>query len=206
MRLEKQNIFFTSDFHIGHSNVIKFDDRPFSSINEMHKELIKRWNSVVSNDDTVFYLGDLFFRCKFSTAKWFVEQLNGKIHFVMGNHDKYSDIKKLNRFEKIHGDSTSLGGATIQIKDDDANKGYQDIILCHYAILSWNKAHYGAWHLHGHSHQSLANNPDMKWFYDRKVLDMGCNGWDYTPVSYQTIKEIMNKKLIKPVDHHEGGK
>ena len=204
MKIETQNIHFTSDYHVGHANVIKFDKRPFSSVEEMNQELIKRWNSVVSDDDTVFYLGDLFYRCRFEMVKEFVDSLNGKIHFIMGNHDRYRDIKKLDRFEKIHGNDTSLGGATIQIKDKDANRGYQDIILCHYAILSWNKGHYGSWHLHGHSHQSLMMNPDMAWFYERKVLDMGCNGWDYTPVSYQTIKDIMNKKIIKPVDHHEG--
>ena len=203
MRIETQNIHFISDMHIGHHNVIKFDKRPFDNVDQMHEELIKRWNNKVQKDDIVFYLGDLFFRTNIDTAKWFVHQLNGKIYHIMGNHDRYRDIVKLNRFEKIFGDSTGLGGATIQVKDDDANRGYQDIVLCHYAILSWNKAHYGAWHLHGHSHQSLAQNPDMAWFYERKVLDMGCNGWDYTPVSYQEIKDIMSTKEIKPVDHHE---
>jgi transposase-like protein len=42
----------------------------------------------------------------------------------------------------------------------------------------------------------------MKWFYERKVLDMGCNGWDYTPVSYLQVKEIMKEREIKSVDHH----
>lgn len=203
MKFETQNIYFTSDYHVGHANVIKFDKRPFIGVEEMNQELITRWNSVVDQNDIVFYLGDLFFRCRFEMAKEFVDQLNGKIHFIMGNHDRFRDIKKLDRFERIYGDDTALGGATIQVKDQDANRGYQDIVLCHYAILSWNKGHYGSWHLHGHSHQSLANNPDMAWFYERKVLDMGCNGWNYTPVSYQEIKNIMITKEVKPVDHHE---
>ena len=204
MRIETQNIHFTSDLHIGHSNVIRFDKRPFQDVNEMHSEMIRRWNSVVAPDDIVFNLGDLFFRTDIKTSKWFVNRLNGKIYHIMGNHDRYRDMVKLGRFEKIFGDSSALGGVTIQVKDEDANRGWQDIILCHYAILSWNKGHYGSWHLHGHSHQSLVNNPDMAWFYERKVLDMGCNGWDYTPVSYQRVKEIMDTRGIKPVDHHGG--
>jgi calcineurin-like phosphoesterase family protein len=42
----------------------------------------------------------------------------------------------------------------------------------------------------------------MKWFYERKVIDVGCNGWDYTPISYNKIKEIMSGRNLKSVDHH----
>lgn len=204
MRIETQNVFFTSDFHVGHANVIRFDGRPFKDINEMNQRLIDNWNSVVSDDDIVFYLGDLSHRCNPNTVKWFVSQLKGKIYFIMGNHDRYRDILKLNRFEKIFGDDTGLGGATISIKDSDANRGWQDIIMCHYMIFSWNKGHYGSWHLHGHSHQSITKNEEVNWLYNRKVVDVGCNGWDYTPISYTQLKEVMSKKSIKSVDHHEG--
>lgn len=204
MRFENQNLFFTSDFHVGHHNVIRFDGRPFTDVNEMNQKLIENWNSVVTENDIVFYLGDLAHRCRPETVKWFVSQLKGKIYFILGNHDRYRDIAALNRFEKICGDNMSLGGATISVRDEDANRGWQDIVMCHYAILSWNKGHYGSWHLHGHSHQSLMKNPEMAWFYQRKVIDVGCNGWDYTPISYTQIKQIMNSKIIKPVDHHEG--
>jgi calcineurin-like phosphoesterase family protein len=198
MKFEKQNIFFTSDFHVGHSNVIRFDERPFKDINEMNQSLIDKWNSVVNDDDIVFYLGDLSHRCRPEMVKWFVDQLKGKIHFILGNHDRYRDISRLNRFERIYD-----YGTDISIKDDDANRGYQDIVMCHYPILSWNKAHHGSWQLHGHCHQSLHKNPDMDWFYKRKVIDAGCNGWDYTPISYTQLKEVMSKKIISPVDHHE---
>lgn len=203
MRIETQNIFFTSDLHIGHSNVIKFDEIPFKDINEMHSELINRWNSVVGEDDIVFNLGDLFYKTEPKTAKWFVSQLKGKIYHIMGNHDKMRDMVALGRFEKIFGDSTGLGGATIQVQDPDANRGYQDIVMCHYPILSWNKSHYGAWHIHGHCHQSITKNPEMDWYYKRKVIDAGSNGWNYRPISYQEVKDIMSKKVIAPVDHHD---
>jgi len=203
MILDTQNIHFTSDYHLGHHNVIKFDGRPFSDLQEMHKTLIDRWNSVVDDDDIVFYLGDLSYKDRGKTSKWFLDNVKGKIYFIMGNHDKYRDISRLNRFEKIFGDDTGLGGATISVKDEDANRGYQSIVMCHYPILSWNKSHYGAWHIHGHCHQSITKNPEMDWYYKRKVIDAGSNGWDYRPISYQEVKDIMSKKIIAPVDHHD---
>lgn len=199
MRFDKQNIFFISDFHLSHHNVIKHDNRPFKNVDEMHYELIKNWNSVVNEDDVVFYLGDLSFG-KDSLTKWFINSLVGEIHFILGNHDKMRDIVKLGRFKSIH-----PYGCEIWIKDDDVKSakgsgGYQQFILSHYPILSWNRSHYGSYHLHGHSHGKLIKyNPD---YYKRKVMDVGCNCIDYTPISYLQVKDIMNKKEIIAVDHH----
>lgn len=201
MKIEHQNVYFASDFHIGHQNVIKFDSRPFEDLQDMHNKLIENWNSVVGENDLVFYLGDFSFKDR-GSGKWFRDQLNGKIHFIMGNHDRMRIVGHLG-FDKIYGDDTALGGATIEIKDDDANRGYQTIVLCHYPILSWNKSHHGSWHIHGHCHQSLAKNPEMEWYYKRKVIDAGVNGLGYTPISYTELKKIMNDKVISPVDHHE---
>lgn len=199
MKYENKNIFFIGDFHIGHKNIIKFDDRPFADVDEMHAELIKRWNSVVESDDIVYYLGDLSF-CRDETTKWFINSIKGKIHFILGNHDKMRDIIKLNRWESVHEYGTEIG-----VKDEDdktrGSHGYQQIIMCHYPILSWNKAHHSSYHLHGHSHGSLMKTmPD---YYKRKVMDVGCNCIDYTPISYTQVKEIMSKKIISVVDHHE---
>ena len=201
MRIENQNIYFASDYHIGHQNVIRFDGRPFKDLQEMHLTLIENWNSVVQDEDIVFYLGDFAFKDRGEDV-WFRKQLNGKIYFIMGNHDKVRNISQLG-FEKIFGDDTALGGATIYVKDEDANRGYQDIILCHYPILSWNKSHHGSWHIHGHCHQSITKNPEMSWYYKRKVIVIGINGWNYTPLSYSDIKKVMSKKIVSPVDHHE---
>jgi calcineurin-like phosphoesterase family protein len=204
MRFEKQNLFFISDFHVGHENVIRFDGRPFENVGEMHEALISNWNRVVGDEDIVFYLGDLSMRCHISTVKWFVEQLNGKIHFLMGNHDKYREIRNLGRFEKIWGDDDVQGAGKIQVRDETVKGGWQHIEMSHYPILSWNKHHHSAWHLHGHCHQSLTKNPDMSWYYKRKVMDVGCNGLDYTPISYLELKNIMDSKGVSLIDHHEG--
>lgn len=201
-RIEHQNVAFTSDLHAFHDNVIRHDGRPFSSVDEMNNELIKRWNEVVGKNTEVYFLGDMFMKARSESMKWFVEQLNGKIYFVMGNHDKYKDIKKLDRFEDIYEYGTEIYVKDESIVSGKGNGGYQNIILCHYPILSWNKSHHGSFMLHGHCHQSLVKNPDMEWYYKRKVLDVGCNGWDYKPLTYSRVKEEMDKKVISPVDHH----
>jgi calcineurin-like phosphoesterase family protein len=201
MKIEHQNIHFASDFHIGHLNVIKFDGRPFGNLEEMHLKLIENWNSVVGENDLVFYLGDFSYKDQ-GYGKWFRDQLNGKIHFIMGNHDRMRTVGRLG-FDRIYGDDTALGGATISVKDEEANRGYQTIVMCHYPILSWNKSHHGSWHIHGHCHQSLTKNPEMEWYYKRKVIDAGVNGLGYTPISYTELKKIMNEKIISSVDHHE---
>jgi len=71
-------VFFTSDTHFNHVNIIKYCSRPFSSVEEMNREMIARWNSVVGPEDTVFHLGD--FAMGYST-EWpsFLSQLNFKI-------------------------------------------------------------------------------------------------------------------------------
>jgi calcineurin-like phosphoesterase family protein len=194
IKLDQQNIWFTSDCHFCHANVIKYDNRPFTDVDEMNEKLILNWNSVVDEKDVVFYLGDLSFDRNGGHTERIVNELNGKIHYILGNHDDERDIRKLNRFETIS-DYINLS-----INDLDNPRKKQGIMMMHYPILSWDKAHHGDWHLHGHCHQSLVTqNPE---YYKRKVLDMGCNGWDYRPVSYNEIKSIMTAKEIENVDHH----
>lgn len=194
MRFETQNIFFTSDFHLFHDKVLIHDKRPFDTIDQMHDTIISNWNDKVSENDIVFYLGDLSFVP--NKTELILNQLNGKIYFIKGNHDKIKDITKLNRFEKIYD-----FGTDISILDKDGrnkgNKDYQNIVLCHYPLLIWNKHHHGAWHIHGHCHHNLIA-PD---FYKRRVIDIGCNGHDYTPLSYVEIKEIMLNKEVVLIDH-----
>lgn len=192
MRYETQNIFFISDLHIGHKNVIQFDERPFHNTDEMHCEIIKCWNSVINDEDIVYYLGDLTF-CGKSVTNQIIYSIRGKINFILGNHDKMKDIIKLNRWENVH-----EYGTEIFIKDGDLNtrncNGYQQLILSHYPIFSWNRSHYGSFHLHGHSHGNLMkSNPE---FYQRKILDVSCNIIDYTPISYTQVKNLMVKKTL----------
>ncbi len=192
LKLEHQNIWFTSDYHFSHANVIKYDKRPFTSVEEMDEALIDGWNAKVKDTDIVFYLGDLSFDRDFGRTQAIAKQLKGKIHFILGNHDDERVIRKLGIFETVS-DYINLS-----VKDLENPRKYQDIMMFHYPILSWDKVHHGSWHLHGHCHQNLI--PHQTVYYEGKVLDMGCNGWDYEPTNYITIKQIMQTK--KNGEHH----
>jgi calcineurin-like phosphoesterase family protein len=179
--------------------VIKFDSRPFADVEEMHVEMIKRWNGVVGENDIVYNLGDLSFG-RTEGTKWFMHSLKGKLIHIMGNHDKMKDILKLDRVDEVH-----EYGTEIWVRDSDTEglrgcNGYQQIIMSHYPIFSWNRSHYGSWHLHGHTHGSLM--PTQQEYYKRKVMDVGCPCIDYTPISYEQVKAEMKKKKVGVVDHH----
>ena len=191
LKLDHQRIWFTSDYHFCHANVIKYDERPFADVEEMNNALIENWNHYVDDEDVVFYLGDLSFDKNGKQTQELVNQLKGKIHYILGNHDKEKDIRKLNRFETVS-DYVNLS-----VLDPDNPRKWQDIMMMHYPILSWDKAHHGSWMIHGHCHQSIS---DTEFHKTRRILDVGCNGWDYTPVHYSDIKEILNKRDFN--SHH----
>jgi len=84
-RFSGDGLFFTSDTHFGHKHILEFCKRPFSSIEEHDEQLIANWNSVVGVDDTIFHLGDFGFG-GYPFWKKIVDQLNGHIILVIGNH------------------------------------------------------------------------------------------------------------------------
>lgn len=80
--------FFTSDTHFGHSNIIRYCNRPYNSVEEMDEDLIKRWNAIVKKDDIVYHLGDFSFYMTKEKVSSIVRRLNGTIYLIKGNHDK----------------------------------------------------------------------------------------------------------------------
>ncbi|WP_254807897.1 hypothetical protein [Natronosalvus amylolyticus] len=82
--------YLVSDLHLDHANIIEHCDRPFDSVTEMNRALIDNWNTTVSADDIVFFLGDLgHFADEAALRAWF-DELNGRIVFIEGNHDSPS--------------------------------------------------------------------------------------------------------------------
>lgn len=176
--------WFTSDLHIGHSNILEYSNRPFKTVDEMNEALVDNWNRVVKAGDRVYCLGD-FALCDPDIASDFAGRLEGQKFFIWGNHDKA--VRKHQPFLKHW----------VWQKDiADIKVGEQRIVLCHYALLTWNQSHRGAWSLHGHSHGSLRESPDAL------RTDVGVDCWDYRPVSFDELKEHMSKKNFEPVDHH----
>jgi len=85
---ELMNVFVISDHHFYHENIIRYCNRQFKNLREMHYVMIENWNSVVSKDDTVLHLGDFSFGNKRIVSR-VRKHLNGKIYLVKGNHDKH---------------------------------------------------------------------------------------------------------------------
>lgn len=82
--------YVISDTHFGHENIIRYCNRPFSSVEEMDKTLIKNWNQTVSNKDIVLHLGDVGL-CKKDYLAEIISKLNGKKILIKGNHDNFND-------------------------------------------------------------------------------------------------------------------
>jgi calcineurin-like phosphoesterase family protein len=150
-------IFFTSDLHFGHNNIIKFCNRPFRDAEHMDAELIKWWNNRVSEADTVYFLGDFAFAGE-NRIRELLTILNGTILIVPGNHDKKL-VKTLNR--------EPIQGVTLLEKIHEITIAGNKIVLCHFPIDDWNGKFRGAIHLHGHCHgdkfQSGERRFDVGW-------------------------------------------
>lgn len=93
-----RNIFVISDTHFGHSNIIKYCKRPFSSVEEMDECLISNWNKEVSDQDIIYHLGDVYMGPQKSD---FFHRLKGRKRLILGNHDNGKDQKLQTMFQKI---------------------------------------------------------------------------------------------------------
>ena len=80
-------IFYIADMHFGHENVLRFDNRPFQETAPMDDMLIQNWNARVTDDDTVYVLGDAFWKNEENSVN-ILQQLKGHKHLIQGNHDR----------------------------------------------------------------------------------------------------------------------
>ena len=175
-------IYYISDLHLGHTNVIRFDHRPFRDTEEMAARILENWNSRVTDQDTVYILGDAFWHHEQESME-FLAKLKGHKHLICGNHDVING--RLGKcWESIH--------PYLEIKDGDTM-----VVLCHYPVLFYNRHHYGAVMLYGHVH----NSPEWQEM-ERICTDLQSRGFpgtyinvgcmlpymDYTP---RTLEELL---------------
>lgn len=186
--------WFTADTHFGHANIIRYCQRPFPSIEAMDDALIEAINERVAPDDTLYHLGDFAYRTPDPTA--YRRRIRCRtIHLILGNHDPQSSEGAVDpafaaNFTSVH--------SLLRIRLPIAGMR-RPIVLCHYAMRVWDASHHGAWHLFGHSHGTLPDDPNAR------SWDVGvdCNG--YAPVSVERLEEIMAGKKFVAVDRHGGG-
>lgn len=197
-------IFFTSDHHFWHANIIKFCGRPFSSVEEMNEMMVKNWNDVVGPDDTVYCLGD--FSMAFRPVETFTSRLNGKKYLVPGNHDFCHSYHKKSRSAESrtrwikkyedHGWIVLPEQTTLDIP------GVATVNMCHhpYKIVNatpsttgepydekWRPKDDGRWLLCGHIHE--------KWKIVDRMINVGVDQWDFRPVSVEEIGRVICSPL-----------
>ena len=183
------NIFFVSDTHWGHQNIIKYSNRPYKDTDEMNQKMLEAWNKTVQPGDTVYHLGDVAFMT-ISKLTSYMSRLNGQMHIILGNHDKVitENQSVLLNTGKV---------ATIQHYREIKVSG-QNIVLFHYGCRVWNRSHSGAILLYGHSHGSL---PPFG-----KSVDVGVDckeiTSDYRPIHLDEVIAYMDKRVGEVVDHH----
>jgi len=167
-------IWFTADWHLQHKNIIKFNGRPFQSVEEMDNVIIDNFLSSVIKGDHVYFLGDFSFnRTKTREVLEYIKiKKHIQWHFILGNHDS----KVANILKDLSADSIT-NMRDIKIQDIP-------ITLCHYKMTVWNKSHFNAWQLYGHSHGSL--------YPTGKQLDVGVDTNNFYPYSFEEVKKIMD--------------
>lgn len=181
----KRNVWFSSDTHYYHGNIIKYSSRPFSSVEEMNEVMIERHNALVKPGDIWYFLGDFAFAKNRKEHDAILERLNGKKIMITGNHDRSSCYGSI-QWDEVYD----------RVLEVEIIPGEPAWTLAHFPHLSWNRSHHGAFHLHGHTHGSLP--------FDLKVrrLDVGVDTHDFKPWSVDEIKEKLGAVPHPTYDHH----
>lgn len=183
LNLKPSNVFFTSDLHFGHNNIIKYCNRPFENASEMDMALIENWNNTVPEDGIVFSVGDFAFT-NIGHVTRILESLNGTIIMITGNHDRLVDKNR----------STLLDSGLVHeiVPYKEITVQNQFICMFHYAGRVWNRSHHGSWLLYGHSHGTLSPFG--------KSVDVGVDSdvilgkTAYRPFTFDEIKSFMDTR------------
>jgi len=171
------NTWFTADTHFNHKGILVHRTM-FSNVEEMNKKIIDNFNSVVYEGDTLYILGDFTFTDKGVPELYTAFDCFQTIIFLKGNHDK-SALKKLPNY---YMNSCPVAENQILERKFMVDGEQQTIVMCHYAMRSWNKSHCGSWHLYGHSHGMLPPHG--------LSFDVGVDTNDYYPYS---LEDVTNK-------------
>ena len=183
-------IYYIGDMHMGHKNVLRFDSRPFPDVDEMCEVLVRNWNSRVTAEDTVYVLGDAFWKSENDSVNT-IRLLNGHKHLIRGNHDRVHGRLR-NFWESIEHYSELNDGNTL-------------VILCHYPIMFYRNQHYGAVMLYGHVHNSREAQMVEKWKREQwamgipgRLINVGCMMpyMDYTP---RTLEELLEENPMPEI-------
>ncbi len=162
--------FFFSDPHFGHYNIIEYQNRPFSTTDEMDEAMIENWNRVVGKKDRVFLLGDVSVYKQDKTQE-ILDRLYGRITLVLGNHDKRSKMAKTGRFDLV---------SPYPILFEEF------FLLSHEPVFVNEQCPFC--NVHGHTHLNKFENTLLH-------VNVCAECIDYTPIAFEAVKEIVKERL-----------
>lgn len=167
--------YYIADPHFGHENILKMCGRPFESAEEMNEAMIAAWNEQVKGNDTVFILGDMFYRCENPEA--ILMRLKGKKRLIIGNHDA-SWMRKVDLDRYFVSVDPYL-----EITD-----GVRAITLCHYPLLTW-KHKLRTFMIHGHIHNDTTSDFFPLIAVRERLLNAGADINAFRPVTFEQLQE-----------------
>ena len=189
-------IFFTSDLHFGHEQVLELCHRPFRDIREMNRVLVEKFNAVVHPEDTVYILGDVAHRMPLPEVQKLLVGMNGHKILLSGNHDLAYDYAK--SYQTEDGQMVQLFEEISDMKTIRAEK--HTLVMMHYPMLSWLDSRRGSIMLHGHIHAAAGYNRENQEIGLRR-FDIGVDANDYAPVSLEEVLR-MAKGCRKNMDYN----
>lgn len=198
----KKKIYFTSDWHIGHESILKFDKRPFSNLDEMHDKLVKTFNHYVPKHGVTYFLGDM--SLKPQPLKEVILRLNGIKVLVRGNHDRKMYSLYECGFDVVIDKAQIMVGKHIVTmshcpllgvfrEDVTGMRGAVDGEMWHGEKRHGHKYafyDFGQFHLHGHIHSGPHND---KLRVNGRQMDVGITANNYKPVSLSEIESWISK-------------
>ena len=175
-------IFFTSDTHFNHGNIIRLENTPFKTVEERDETIINHWNEVVGEHDIVYVLGDFAFNYDSDKLSQVLSRLKGYKTLILGNHDRVKPNRSATGWVEV------CMYKEISIRDNHKNN---HIILSHYPIAEWEKCWYGSIHLYGHCHGrfNLAEHTKDFTHHNTYCMDVGSCTNNYYPYSWEDIKK-----------------
>lgn len=190
--------WFSSDFHLGHANILRFCDRPFADVNHMNTAIVNAMNERVSPDDELWILGDVAMGNVDVTLPIVRRLTAGRVVIVTGNHDRCHPYSKkatgwLERYERLTGaevingntELTLMDGTSVQVSHfpysgDSYDRGFVD------KFAQWRPVDDGRWLLCGHVHE--------KWRQRDKIINVGVDAWGCQPVAESTLVNLISEK------------
>ena len=205
-----RKIFFWSDLHLCHEKDFILEPRGFACGKSAKESLRNRWNDKITNNDTIFLLGDNIVGAGpngKNELKDFLHSVNFRTVFLMpGNHPSgfsalldecFERKENADEFLTFRYDLTSEKMILLIPNYFELSVDHQLIIMSHYPLLSWNKMGKGAWMLYGHVHDNLKKTPWIRDNYFKgKNIDLSVEATP-EPLEFAEIQKIMNQKSKK---------